>query len=111
MKRAMISGLVVLALAVVSTAVSAADKGGEKAATVRLDFILGGKHAPWFVAAEKGFYAQRGLAVTIQPGTGSADTVRAIGAGIADFGFADLTTAIVARSRGSQVQAVAQLGY
>src|SRR3954465_6149648 len=101
-----------LALAVFPiAAAAAADKGAEKSATIRLDFILGGKHAPWFVAAEKGFYAQRGLAVTIQPGTGSADTVRAIGAGIADFGFADLTTAIVARSRGSQVQAVAQLGY
>jgi NitT/TauT family transport system substrate-binding protein len=85
--------------------------GAEKPATIRLDFILGGKHAPWFVAAEKGFYAKRGLAVSIQPGTGSADTVRAIAAGLADFGFADLTTAIVARSRGSQVQAVAQLGY
>jgi NitT/TauT family transport system substrate-binding protein len=83
----------------------------EKSATIRLDFILGGKHAPWFVAAEKGFYAKRGLTVNIQPGTGSADTVRAIAAGLADFGFADLTTAIVARSRGSQVQAVAQLGY
>jgi NitT/TauT family transport system substrate-binding protein len=83
----------------------------EKSATIRLDFILGGKHAPWFVAAEKGFYAKRGLTVNIQPGTGSADTVRAISAGLADFGFADLTTAIVARSRGSQVQAVAQLGY
>ena len=85
--------------------------GAEKPAVVRLDFILGGKHAPWFVAAEKGFYAKRGLAVNIQPGTGSADTVRAIAAGLADFGFADLTTAIVARSRGSQVQSVAQLGY
>lgn len=88
-----------------------AEKGGEKPATIRLDFILGGKHAIWFVAAEKGFYAKRGLTVTIQPGTGSADTVRAIAAGLADFGFADLTTAIVARSRGSQIQSVAQLGY
>jgi NitT/TauT family transport system substrate-binding protein len=88
-----------------------AEKPAPKPVTIRLDFILGGKHAPWFVAAEKGFYSQRGLAVNIQPGTGSADTVRAIAAGLADVGFADLTTAIVARSRGSQVQSVAQLGY
>ncbi|TAJ90278.1 hypothetical protein EPO44_14940 [bacterium] len=83
----------------------------EKPAIIRLDFILGGKHAPWFVASEKGFYSKRGLAVTIQPGTGSADTVRAIGGGLADVGFADLSTAIVGRSRGSQVLSVAQLGY
>jgi NitT/TauT family transport system substrate-binding protein len=81
------------------------------AVTIRLDFIIGGKHAPWFVAQEKGFYAKRGLAATIQAGSGSADTVRAIAAGSADFGFADLSTAIVARSRGTPVVIVGQLGY
>jgi NitT/TauT family transport system substrate-binding protein len=80
-------------------------------ATIKLDFIIGGKHAPWFVAWEKGFYAKRGLAVTIQAGSGSADTVRTIAAGGADFGFADMSTAIVAKSRGTPVQTVAQLGY
>jgi NitT/TauT family transport system substrate-binding protein len=78
---------------------------------IRMDFIIGGKHAPWYVALEKGFYAKRGLAASIQAGTGSADTVRTIAAGGADFGFADISTAIVARSRGTGVQAVGQLGY
>ncbi|HEY7557635.1 MAG TPA: ABC transporter substrate-binding protein [Candidatus Binatia bacterium] len=81
------------------------------AVTIRQDFIIGGKHAPWFVALEKGFYAKRGLAATIQAGSGSADTVRAIAAGSANFGFADMSTAIVARSRGTPVVTVAQLGY
>jgi NitT/TauT family transport system substrate-binding protein len=76
-----------------------------------MDFIVGGKHAPWYVALEKGFYARRGLAATIQASTGSADTVRTIGAGGADFGFADMATMIVAKSRGTPVQAAAQLGY
>jgi NitT/TauT family transport system substrate-binding protein len=80
-------------------------------ATIRMDFIIGGKHAPWYVASEKGFYAKRGLNVTIQPSTGSADTLRTIGSGGADFGFADLATMIVARSRGTPVQAAAQFGY
>ena len=80
-------------------------------ANVRMDFIIGGKHAPWFVALEKGFYAKRGLNVTIQSSTGSADTVRTIGAGGADFGFADISTTIVARSRGMPIQTVAQFGY
>jgi NitT/TauT family transport system substrate-binding protein len=82
-----------------------------KPATIRLDFIIGGKHAPWYVALEKGFYAKRGLAATIQAGSGSADTVRTIAAGGADFGFADISTAIIAKSRGTPVQTVAQLGY
>ena len=80
-------------------------------ANIRMDFIIGGKHAPWYVALEKGFYAKRGLAATIQAGSGSADTVRTIAAGGADFGFADISTASVARSRGTGVQVVGQLGY
>jgi NitT/TauT family transport system substrate-binding protein len=37
--------------------------------------------------------------------------VRAIGSGSADFGFADIGTAIVAKSRGTPVEVVAQFGY
>ena len=80
-------------------------------ANIRMDFIIGGKHAPWFVALEKGFYAKRGLNATILASGGSADTVRTIGAGGADFGFADMATMIVAKSRGTPVQAAAQFGY
>jgi NitT/TauT family transport system substrate-binding protein len=89
----------------------AADRGRETPVIIRLDFIVGGNHAPWFVAWEKGFYAKRGLNVTIQPGTGSADTIRSIASGGADVGFANVSTAIVGRSRGTPVVSVAQLGY
>jgi NitT/TauT family transport system substrate-binding protein len=91
--------------------VSRAQAAERQSTTIRLDFIIGGKHAPWFVALEKGFYAKRGLAATLQAGSGSADTVRTIAAGGADFGFADISTAIIARSRGTPIQTVAQLGY
>jgi NitT/TauT family transport system substrate-binding protein len=91
--------------------ISQPEAGELTPATIRMDFIIGGKHAPWFVALDKGFYAKRGLAATIQASTGSADTVRTIGAGGADFGFADISTTIVARSRGTPVQTVAQFGY
>jgi len=108
------SGMAVLAL-ILGLAVLPLDlsraQAAEKPTMIRMDFILGGKHAIWFVALEKGFYSKRGLNAVIQAGSGSADTVRAIGAGLADVGFADYTTAIVARSRGTPVQCVAQLGY
>jgi len=90
---------------------SAAEKARETTVTIRLDFIIGGNHAPWFVAWDKGFYAKRGLNVTIQPGTGSADTVRTIASGGADVGFANVSTAIVGRSRATPIVTVAQLGY
>ena len=79
-------------------------------ANVILDFIIGGKHAPWYVALEKGFYAKRGLAVTIHASTGSADALRTIGSGGGDFGTVDLPTMIVAKSHGSPIVAAAQLG-
>jgi NitT/TauT family transport system substrate-binding protein len=80
-------------------------------ANVILDFIVGGKHAPWYVALEKGFYAKRGLTLAIQPSTGSADALRTIGSGGGDFGTVDLATMIVAKSRDMPVVAAAQLGY
>jgi len=91
--------------------VIAAEKARETPVVIRLDFIIGGNHAPWFVAWEKGFYAKRGLNVIIQLGTGSADTIRAIAAGAADVGFANVSTAIVGRSRGAPTVSVAQLGF
>jgi NitT/TauT family transport system substrate-binding protein len=94
-----------------SAYLKAAEKAKEIPVVIRLDFIVGGNHAPWFVAWEKGFYAKRGLNVTIQPGTGSADTIRTIAAGGADVGFANVSTAIVGRSRGTPIVSVAQLGY
>ena len=80
-------------------------------ANVILDFIIGGKHAPWYVALEKGFYTKRGLAVTIQASAGSADALRTIASGGGDFGTVDLATMIVAKSRGTPIVAAAQLGY
>ena len=107
--RAVLAAVAIALMALICVGSSGAAE--PKTGTIRLDFIIGGKHAPWFVALEKGFYAKRGLTATIQAGSGSADTVRAIAAGGADFGFADISTAIVARSRGTPVQTVAQFGY
>ncbi|MGH7794044.1 MAG: ABC transporter substrate-binding protein [Candidatus Binatia bacterium] len=104
-------GAATVVLLLVSFITTHARAAEPTAGTIQLDFIIGGKHAPWFVALEKGFYAKRGLNATVRAGKGSADTVRAIAAGVADFGFADIATAIVANSRGTPVQAVAQLGY
>ena len=107
-----VGGVVVIALVLVMLGGGIIGQAAELTpANIRLDFIIGGKHAPWYVALEKGFYAKRGLNATIQPSTGSADTVRTIASGGADFGFADVATMIVAKSRGTPVQAAAQFGY
>jgi NitT/TauT family transport system substrate-binding protein len=110
-KRTFVLAAIVVNLSFSPAYLTAAEKTKETPITVRLDFLVGGNHAPWYVASEKGFYAKRGLNVTIQPGTGSADTIRTIASGGADVGFANVSTAIVGRSRATPIVTVAQLGY
>jgi NitT/TauT family transport system substrate-binding protein len=54
-----------------------------------LDWVPKGQVAPFFVALDKGFWAERGLAVQMTRGYGSGDTSDRIGIGEGDFGFAD----------------------
>ena len=71
-----------------------------------LDWILYGKHAGFYAAAEKGFYRENGLDVTILRGFGSGDTVKRIAAGSEEFGFADTTPVLIARSRGEKIKEI-----
>ena len=44
----------------------------------RLNWTLYGEHAPFFVARDKGFYAQEGLDVEIQEGSGSTTVAQLV---------------------------------
>ena len=70
--------------------------------TVRLAFIAGGIDAPFFVAKSKGYFEEEGLDVTIVDGTGSTDTIQAVGNGTVQLGNAGL---------GALVQAAAQAEF
>jgi NitT/TauT family transport system substrate-binding protein len=79
-----------------------------KPITFQLDWIAYGRHAPYYVALEKGFYATNGLDVTIQQGTGVADGMRNLAAGKSHFNFNDIGSMIAIRSReGVKIKAVA----
>ena len=43
--------------------------------TFSLDFIVLGRHAPWYVALTKGYYKEEDLNVKIIPGKGSAQVI------------------------------------
>lgn len=58
--------------------------------TVRLAFIAGGIDAPFFVAKSKGYFEAEGLDVEIIDGTGSTDTIQAVGNGSVQLGNAGL---------------------
>ena len=43
-------------------------------ASVRLEWLVYGAHAPWFVGLEHGTFAKHGLDLTVTPGRGSVVT-------------------------------------
>lgn len=73
---------------------------------LRLDWFPKGIHALFWTAKAKGFYDEQNLTVTIVPGDGSGNTIKLVGSGEFDFGFADGPTGIVGRSRGIPVVAI-----
>jgi NitT/TauT family transport system substrate-binding protein len=84
-----------LAVLLAAPAARAADK-----VEVQLDWVVRGNHAMFFVARDKGYFAENGIDVTeIRKGSGSPDTMRLVANGNAQFGFGDLPTLAVARSQ------------
>lgn len=77
------------------------------AVTLRLDWLIYGMHAPFFVALEKGYYNDANLDVTILEGKGSSVTVALIGNGNDTFGFADSGTAAKAIANGVPITVIA----
>jgi NitT/TauT family transport system substrate-binding protein len=75
-----------------SATAHAADK-----VTFVTDFGYNGRHAYYFVALEKGYYARNNLDVSIVRGQGSADAVKQVAAGTAQIGFADTAAVILGR--------------
>ena len=70
-----------------------------KKISVQLAWVVGGLHAGFFVAKEKGFYSTKGLDVTINRGFGSGDTAKVVATGAAQFGEVNVPTAIISRGK------------
>jgi len=75
--------------------------------TMYLDFLVNGYHSPFYLAAEKGWYKEAGLDVTVLPGKGTADSIKTVGTGNAEFGFPDYGAVAKAVSDGLSITAVA----
>jgi NitT/TauT family transport system substrate-binding protein len=77
-----------------------------------LDFSFQGPQAPFFLAAEKGYYAAEGINLTaLDAGRGSSDTVNRVASGAYDIGFGDLNALIEfnAKNPGKEIPAVMML--
>lgn len=103
-----ISGIIIILIIAISVAIlscSTAEKDLPKV-TLRLNWRINGDHAPFYIALDKGYFKDEGLNVEILEGTGSASTVKLIGSGSNDFGYADAGTMIKSIAAGEPVIAV-----
>jgi NitT/TauT family transport system substrate-binding protein len=62
------------------------------------DYGLYGRHAFYFVAMEKGYYAAENLDVEIVRSQGSANTIKQVANGTAQLGFADSFAVVLGRA-------------
>lgn len=71
-----------------------------------LNWVAGGDHAPYYYAAQEGWYEDAGLDVNIEQGKGSQMSAQRTGIGKSDLGLADLGTALVVMGKGADLVAV-----
>jgi NitT/TauT family transport system substrate-binding protein len=69
------------------------------------NYVFLGRHAPFFVGVEKGFYREAGFDVEISPSTGSGFVIAALEGGKADFGIAEAAPVVQAIGKGARVKA------
>jgi NitT/TauT family transport system substrate-binding protein len=74
--------------------------------TFALNWFPLGDHAAYWVALDKGYYAAKGLDVTLENSKGSGDTIAKVDTGRADAGLADVAVVIASKARGTTVRTI-----
>lgn len=83
--------------------------GGPRPATLILDYLPNGVHAGIYRAIAAGYYEDQGIDLDVVTPTSTADTLRLIQAGKADFGLADGIDVATQVAAGRDVKALAAL--
>jgi NitT/TauT family transport system substrate-binding protein len=84
-------------------------QGSKTPATLRLDWVPGPHHIGPVLAAQRGYYAEEGIDMSVRPGRGSGSTVQVVASGSDLFGFADAGAMAIAASKGAPVIMIANV--
>lgn len=76
-----------------------------KKITFLTNYVYNGRHAPFFVGLEKGFYKEAGFDIQIAPATGSGFVIAAVDSGKADYGMADVSSVVQGVAKGAKLKA------
>jgi NitT/TauT family transport system substrate-binding protein len=69
------------------------------------NYVYNGRHAPFFVGLDKGYYKEAGFDIQIAPATGSGFVIAAVDGGKADYGMADVSSVVQGLSKGAKLKA------
>jgi NitT/TauT family transport system substrate-binding protein len=86
-------------------AAAAASQKALKKVVFLTNYSFHGRHSPYFVGLDKGFYKEGGLDIHISPSTGSGFVVAALEGGKADYGMAESPTVTQAIAKGAKTKA------
>jgi len=70
--------------------------------TFLTNYVFQGRHAPFFLGRDKGFYREAGFDLNIVPATGSGFVISAIDSAKADYGMAESASVVQAVARGAK---------
>ncbi len=79
--------------------------------TVMMGWTIMGKHAPFFVAIEKGWYGDEGIEADIIRGYGGGPAAMAVDQGKATFSLAPIVNIALTRAKGGKIKAVGAYLY
>lgn len=105
-RRTLLAGTAAGSAAALASGCAPSDQGtpgpaGGEPVTLMTSFGAFGRDAYTWVAVAKGFFAEAGFDVTVEPGDGTEANVQILAGQTAEFAVFDLTGAIIARAQGA----------
>jgi NitT/TauT family transport system substrate-binding protein len=89
-----------------NTAAEDTASGPKETVTFTLNWVPYGEHAPFYYGIQEGFYADEGIDLKIEPGSGSGNTIKAVAQGQTMFGWADTPPMLNSIASGMPVKSV-----
>ena len=110
MRRSLVPLLILVLLAATGCGSSGDDNGGQSSGggtkQVKVGVIPILDVAPIYLGKEKGFFSKRGMELTLETGQGGAAIVPGVVSGQFQFGFSNVTSLLIAQSRGLPLKVV-----